>query len=532
MQFKKMAHWIIFPWLIASYPILFLYAENFSLVVDREVLEALALVLVLTTGGVASVWMGTKDKYKGAFFASLVALMFFLYGHLVNVVSFAEETEPTNSLSIIRTVTFAGFILVWVMIFVFIGRRGAAKKLYSATPYLNLVSATLVFFVILQIANAYLKTQEGDSELKIEKPAREVILNDSSDRPDIYYIILDGYPSNSYFLREFGYDNSAFTDELEKRGFFVAYESLSNYGQTLGSLTSSLNMRYLSEEDRLASGDPLAYARWLLANNKTAYDLQELGYKYVYMLSGFASPSDIADINIDFFPRGPRYFETDGLQDNAWFYKQSFWPLVLETTMAYPLADDLVAKRINETRPYGWDEPQRVLDVFNETEKIPLMEEATFSFVHVIKPHIPISFDRDGNIVDEVSNVEYDFFAQLGFINHRALQMIDNILGQSSNPPIIILQGDHGSRLGTVWRGSRDMTYFEILNAYYFPDTGNQVLTSSVTPVNTFRIMFNCYFGTDYELLENRHYNMPDGYDDPFNLVEVDIEAWRRSWED
>jgi hypothetical protein len=250
------------------------------------------------------------------------------------------------------------------------------------------------------------------------------------------------------------------------------------------------------------------------------------------MLSGFASPSDIADINIDFFSSGPRYFETDGLQNNAWFYKQSFWPLMIETTMVNPLAGEAIAKRINETRPYSWPEPQRVLDVFNEAEKIPAMEEATFSFIHVIKPHDPISFDQDGNVVDEVGNVENSFFAQLQFVNLRTLQMIDSILGQSSYPPIIILQGDHGSRLGAVWRGPRDMTHFEILNAYHFPYGGDSVLSSSITPVNTFRNMFNYYFDTDYELLEDHHYNMPDGYNDPFNLVEIDIEAWRRSWED
>jgi len=385
--------------------------------------------------------------------------------------------------------------------------------------------------VAVQIVNEYLRVRDGDATLKIEKPTREVILNDSRDHPDIYYIILDGYPSNGYFLRESGYDNSVFTDELEKRGFFVAYESLSNYGQTLGSLPSSLNMRYLSEDDHLASNDSLAYARWLLANNKTAYDLQERGYKYVFMLSGFASPSDIADINIDFFPSGPQYFESDGLQENAWFYKQSFWPLMVETTMAYPLIGETIAKRTNETRPYSWPEPQRVLDVFSEAEKIPAMKEATFSFIHIIKPHDPISFDQDGNILDEIANTEDSFFAQLKFVNRRTLQMIDSILEQSSTPPIIVLQGDHGSRLGAVWRGPRDMTHFEILNAYHFPDGGDSVLSSSITPVNTFRIMFNYYFDTDYELLENHHYNMPDGYNDPFNLIEVDIEAWWRSWE-
>lgn len=534
MTFKKVSHWIVFPWLIASYPILFLYAENYALVTDIDVLEILALTLAMTTVILIVFSTLTQDKRKGASLTSLVVVAFFLYGHLVNVISAIGRPAPIVPLSIIRITVFIAFSLTVIVTFILLLRMKSTQTLYDATLYLNLMSAALLFFIVAQIAGIYLKTRDANSEIKLEKPVREMILYNSPENPDIYNIVLDGYPSNGYFLREFGYDNSAFTNALEERGFFVAYDSLSNYGGTLASLPSSLNMRYLNEADRSASTDPVAYARWLLANNKTAYALQERGYTYIFMLSGFASPSDIADINIDFFPNGPRKFETNSLQDNSWFYKQSLWPLMIETTMAYPLAGEFVEASVNNDRPYGWDAPQRVLDTFNEAEKIPAMEEATFSFIHIIKPHIPIVFDQDGNIIGDVAengNRESYFFAQLEFINRRTLQMIDRILEQSTVPPIIILQGDHGTRLGAIWRGPRDLTYFEILNAYHFPNGGNKMLSSSITPANTFRVMFNYYFGTEYELLEDHHYNMPDGYDDPFNLVEIDIEGWRESWE-
>ncbi|HLO30688.1 MAG TPA: hypothetical protein VK249_16200, partial [Anaerolineales bacterium] len=59
--------------------------------------------------------------------------------------------------------------------------------------------------------------------------------------------------------------------------------------------------------------------------------------------------------------------------------------------------------------------------------------------------------------------------------------------------PIIVIQGDH--------------SYFKladrvkILNAYYFPDGGDKSLYSTVTPVNTFRLIFNTYYGGQYPLL-------------------------------
>ena len=69
-------------------------------------------------------------------------------------------------------------------------------------------------------------------------------LTDSASRPDIYYIIPDGYPSDSWLLDAMNYDNSEFTKALEERGFTVVKHTQSNYGATLVSLASILNMQY------------------------------------------------------------------------------------------------------------------------------------------------------------------------------------------------------------------------------------------------------------------------------------------------
>ena len=68
-----------------------------------------------------------------------------------------------------------------------------------------------------------------------------------------------------------------------------------------------------------------------------------------------------------------------------------------------------------------------------------------------------------------------------------------------TNSPIIIIQGDHGLFSSNLdWR-------FGILNAYYLPGH-NDLLYPKITPVNTFRLIFNSYFGTDYQLLPDISY--------------------------
>jgi hypothetical protein len=44
------------------------------------------------------------------------------------------------------------------------------------------------------------------------------------------------------------------------------------------------------------------------------------------------------------------------------------------------------------------------------------------------------------------------------------------------------------------------------LNAYYLPNIDADALYSSITPVNSFRLIFNLYFETDFNLLPDKSY--------------------------
>ena len=64
----------------------------------------------------------------------------------------------------------------------------------------------------------------------------------------------------------------------------------------------------------------------------------------------------------------------------------------------------------------------------------------------------------------------------------------------------IILQGDHGQ----LWP-DQHAAQMKILNAYYLPK-GSEVLYPSISPVNTFRVVFNEYLGGNFPLLEDVSY--------------------------
>lgn len=160
-----------------------------------------------------------------------------------------------------------------------------------------------------------------------------------------------------------------------------------------------------------------------------------------------------------------------------------------------------------------------------------------FIFAHILLPHPPFVFDRngyslphthpftieDGNHYHGSSN-EYrqKYLEQLTYGNKKILETLDAILANSKTPPIIILQSDHGPGAFLDWESIENTCLKErvsILNAYYLPEGGKSKLYPEITPVNTFRLIFDTFFGTDFGQLENRSYYSPWRY--PYQFTDV-----------
>jgi hypothetical protein len=116
----------------------------------------------------------------------------------------------------------------------------------------------------------------------------------------------------------------------------------------------------------------------------------------------------------------------------------------------------------------------------------------------------------------------------------KIMWLVSEILKISSKPPIIIIQSDEGPREKDITaknlrrirnreersRIRRTMRY-NILNTYYLPGLDDGYLYPHITPVNSFRVVFNKYFGTDFELLEDKYYYFDQSQEKINNLAEV-----------
>ncbi len=340
-------------------------------------------------------------------------------------------------------------------------------------------------------------------------------------KPDIYYIILDAYPSEESLLKYRGYDNSEFLNYLESSGFYVASNSFSNYPVTSHALASSLNMKYVNYLTEVAgptSGNHHFFFQ-LIETCQVCQFLQSQGYKYIHFGSWFQPMimNENADININ-------YFKTRIPDFTSLFLDSTFF------TMIIPMSDTKIIrdKEFRGTDDFKIEQYERTLHNFDVLEKIPQIHEPTFVVAHFIIPHDPHVFDEDGSYLTpekakEMPNRE-KYHIQVSIINEKIKHLIDKLLTNSDEAPIIIIFGDHGPRGRDVkdWNNATKENLeerFGILNAYYLPSGKESELYPSISPVNTFRVVFNQYFDTGLEILPERHYAFNDG--SPYQFINV-----------
>jgi hypothetical protein len=480
------------PWyfiVFSTYPVLSLLASNIGQVRLGSGLRS--LVFSILFGGLFFLVLRLilKDAYRAAFLSTLWMALFFSYGHVYTTLINKWEKINFTPYLLIASLILAVLFTIWVTRPRFAFRDSALA--------LNVVSLGLVITSVVQLVSGDPKPN-GHRLVAQNSPAQDLVL--PQNPPDIYYFILDMYTREDLLKQAYHYDNSGFIHDLESRGFYVAQCSQSNYTRTELSVTSSLNLSYLQDLDPKFN-DPNSIARgklWDALKHGTArYELENLGYKTISFANGFPW-SELEDAEVFFTP--PPF--SSGMTE--------FETLFMETTLARTLQD---FGWLNLDEIDGQNFRDRDMTVFNSIKNVAAMPGPKFVYIHLILPHPPFVFGPDGSHTDpadfwdEKKLYPADKFAvgytnQVTFLNRKLLEMIDTIQSESKTPPIIILQGDHGP-----WIQPNPQHFF-ILNAYDLPGHNDQ-LYPQISPVNSFRYVFDNYFGGKYDMLPDITYYSP-----------------------
>jgi hypothetical protein len=499
------------PVLFALFPSLFIFAINMGEFSPDVVLLPMAVTLALVLLCWLLLSLAVKSREKAAVMLSLFLLPFFSYGYLGRFWPLVAGLFLLVGSFVLRT----------------------EGRIYAAGWILNVMATALVVMSVVSIGAVRL----GDYRL-----ARILALEDSplmpdwgsdgdnpisvASLPDIYYIILDGYARADVLDELYQFDNSGFIHSLEQRGFYVAGNSMANYSQTSLSLAASLNMEYL---DGLAARVGLESSNrqpvmQMVQQSLVFRFLKEYGYKLV-AFSTMHRPSDLRHADVYLAPR--------------WTLSK-FQMALLDTT---PLPTILA--RLTSYDEYE-SHRKRLLFALDHLAEVPDQDGPVFVFAHLWTPHPPFVFGEHGEKVNPQQRLTFadgslflyrsgltaheyrdNYTKQLTFLNQRISSVVDEILANAIRPSVIVLQADHGPGSGLEWEEEDAMASdmkerLAIFNAYYLPGGSGASLYDGISPVNTFRLILNRYFGTEYELLPDESYFST--YPHPYRFIAVGDE--------
>lgn len=501
------------PFLWAIYPILALLAHNISQLYPWMVYRSLVLSLLAAGILFLAFRLILRNWHKAALLVSLLMLLLLSYGHIYNLVeqvSILGINIGRHRYLIGAMLLLIAALLVWLTV--------TRSDLRSVTQAVNLIAILLLVMPLAQLA-WYEAHSAVSAQQAAASQAKEAIslqglstlkLPDGQTPPDVYYIILDAYGREDTLRTYFNYDNSPFLNRLEDMGFFVARCSQSNYPNTEYSLSSSLNMDYLQAMGvDMSSSSALGE---LITHSAVRQAFEKLGYRIIAFESGY-STTEWRDADLYLSPNlhpgisnylgGVNAFE-------ATLLRTSLGVLIYERFDSLP---DAIKTRLNTAYTQHRD---RMLYTFDELAKISSTQGPKLVFAHFLAPHEPFVFGPNGEPVvrrtpftlnhdPETSDPnEYanGYINQLIYINQRVEKLVQTILANSANPPIIILQGDHGP-LSRVTTPAARMTN---LTAIYLPPGISVPFYDRITPVNIFRLILDGEFGASLPVLEDTSY--------------------------
>ncbi|MGE0606298.1 MAG: hypothetical protein AB7O62_04160 [Pirellulales bacterium] len=323
-----------------------------------------------------------------------------------------------------------------------------------------------------------------------------------ANQPDVYYLILDGYARGDVLQQMHGFNNGTFLTALRERGFFVADQAQANYAQTRLSLPASLDMDYLPNLPADDAYEPHhTRLRAMRKQGQVLARFRQAGYRYRHVGSAHYRRSPDADEEF-YLGRG------DGS------YRAAF----LATTLWGPILDKLGTAALHN--PADVHDYQLAAIASPKSAAAPL-----FTFAHICCPHPPYVYGLNGRLPQPIANDDANsrlYVEQIGYLNQQVLELIDAIDRTSGGSSVIVLQADHGSAmLGMARQPSAEQLTerMSIFSAYRLPASASARPYPSITPVNSFRVIFNGLFHDNWPLLPDKSFYST--YDRPFDFTRV-----------
>ncbi|MBO9203961.1 MULTISPECIES: sulfatase-like hydrolase/transferase [Niastella] len=470
--------------------------QYFRLIPATLTVEYLLYYVLLAAGLLLSGKWLFKTWAKGGVWTTGALIIFFFFGALHDFIKSTPILRFIASYKILLPLLLIVFIAFSLII-----KR--SRQIQKTAQYFTYLFLLLTAIEGLQIAGKLLTSRQAQTYATNNPPVTAAITGPAKNQPDIFFIVFDEYASSVGLQQYLGFNNSQLDSTLLANHFYIVHNSKSNYNSTPLSLASTLNLQYFNAplENEFTDAHTMLKGWYSLKMSHLPQLLANAGYTiYNYGLC-----------DLDKYPvHTSRYFND---YENGTMYKETIWGCIQKdilwniNTLHLPflIKKNLAARKATQTNFIARNRQhlQLLLQALQTQNNQP-----KFVFCHIMMPHSPFYFDKEGVPNQLYTNDTYDtrnnrglYLEQLQYTN----TWIDSIVQAASQPftrpRVVIIEGDHGYRENEP-NTPRNMNFMN-LNAWYFSDGQYQYLNDSISPVNSFRVILNKYFNNQLPLLKD-----------------------------
>mgnify|MGYP000227013869 CR=1 FL=1 len=342
------------------------------------------------------------------------------------------------------------------------------QKLKNINSVLNIAATTAFAVPVFQLFINYQFVKKTDHNQSANK---HEINQNVLKKPDILFVILDAYTSPESIKKYYGYNNDMFVHWLKKQGFFVVPDAKTAHTATPKCIQSVLNIAELNYADFPDDNFQSNMALKALNNSIVPNILKYHGYEII----------NLSFLKINEFEN---YYSYDA-------YYQGVNDYIIRNSMIGFLRKQFVKSDIGLINMEIF---KKISDISSSKRNYPV-----FVYGHLMMPHPPYLFDRNGNRHEKEVHPLRGYLEQYIYTTTLIYNTTKSILSNNTNL-VFIIQGDHGSRIIQNEQNQIDEAH-SILNALYLPGSDPSWFWEGMRPVDTFRLIFNKYFGANYPYL-------------------------------
>ena len=367
--------WPVYLLLLPVFFVLHGFNRNYNSVTAAEalVLTLLYLAATLIIAGIS--WLIYRDLAKSCLIAFFIMAWHFFFGNMQDAL---KDLSPQTFVSQYRFMLPAGFFL-FLALAIWLKRR--KRSLQSFISYLNIV---LLVCLLIDTSRLVVNLSDPPKNKTLNPATVTYTICDTCKKPDIYLLLFDQYAGNTALKEVFNFDNTAFKNELERRGFFFTKNSISNYNLTPFSMASILNMDYLTPEMGVKKNLNVGYCYRMISKSRVLQLLSENGYSF-HNYSVFDFPGQQAKKYGAFFPYGQDLISmqtftsrlTRDIRSDILHGKFGFKGIQKKIAYEYLYFNDKIFELTREIADRQASSPR-------------------FIYSHFIMPHYPYYFDSKG----------------------------------------------------------------------------------------------------------------------------------------